>query len=55
MRLEKEELLLVQGGGLTGTLISSILKGVETILDLGRNLGSAIRRFKYNNVCPISK
>lgn len=54
MKLEKEELLQVQGGGITGTVITALLKGVGTILDLGRSLGSAIRRLTTKNVCPIS-
>ena len=54
MKLQKEELLNIQGGSLTGTLITALLKGVSSIFDLGRSLGSAIRRIKYNNVCSIS-
>ena len=54
MKLEKQELLTIQGGSITGSLITAILKGVGTVFDLGRSLGSAIRRIKYKNVCPIS-
>ena len=53
MKLGKEELLNIQGGGLTGTLITALLKGVGTVFDLGRSLGSAFRRIIGKNVCPI--
>lgn len=53
MILEKEELLDIQGGGLTGTLITALLKGVGTVFDLGRSLGSSLRRIIGKNVCPI--
>ena len=53
--LNKEELLMIEGGiKLSGTLINSLVKGFDTILDVGRSLGSAIRRSMNNNICPIS-
>ncbi len=55
MKLEKEYLIKIQGGGiLSGAVISALLKSVGTILDLGRSLGSAIRRISAKNVCSIS-
>ena len=54
MILKKEELLDIQGGAITGTIITALLKGVGVVFDLGKNLGSAIRRIKAKNVCPIS-
>ena len=41
--LNKNELILIEGGSISGTLISSITRGINTILDLGRSLGNAIR------------
>lgn len=55
--LEKEELLQVVGGfNWNGTLISSIVRGINSILEVGRNLGSAIRRVMggAGGMCPIS-
>lgn len=43
MKESKEELLLVVGGGISGTLINSVVKAATFILDLGRAVGSAIR------------
>lgn len=51
--LNNNELLSVEGGSISGTLISSIARGINTVLDLGRSLGSAIRRIGNNNVCPF--
>ncbi len=55
MKLEKEYLVNIQGGGLlSGAIISALIKATSTILDLGRNLGSALRRITSKSVCPIS-
>lgn len=55
MELTKEQLIQVQGGGwLTGTVLSALIKGVGTIFDLGKSLGSAIRRISAKSVCSIS-
>ena len=51
--LSNNELVCINGGGISGTLISSITRGINTILDLGRSLGSAIRRIGSRNICPL--
>ena len=51
--LNKEELLNIEGGSISGTLISSITRGINTVLDMGRALGNAIRRIGSNNICPL--
>ncbi len=57
-KLNKEELLNVVGGAvastLTATMINAIAKGITTIVDLGRNLGSAIRRISSGKICNIN-
>jgi len=54
--LKREELLNIEGGNLSvnGTLISSLTRGINTLLELGRSLGSAIRRVQEGNMCPLS-
>lgn len=52
--LTRKELMNLYGGAITGTLINSIVRGINSILELGRSLGSAIRRSTVNNLCPIS-
>ena len=51
--LNKKELLNVEGGSISGTVINSITRGINTLLDMGRSLGSAIRRIGSGNVCPL--
>ena len=53
MDLKKEELLNINGGGISGTLLNSIIRGVNVLLDLGRSLGTAIRRLGSNSICPL--
>lgn len=53
--LEKEELLKVVGGvNITGAFINSIYRGINSVLELGRSFGSALRRIKGGKMCPIS-
>ena len=55
IELKKEELLKIEGGiNITGTLINAWVRGINALLDLGRSLGTAIRRVSSNNICPLS-
>ncbi|MGI6329831.1 MAG: hypothetical protein ACOXZR_03145 [Bacilli bacterium] len=52
--LQKEELLMINGGlTISGSLVSSLVKGISVFLELGRSLGTAIRRVVTNNLCPF--
>lgn len=54
MELKKEDLLMICGGAtLSGTLINAIARGINVLLDLGRSLGTAIRRINSNSICQI--
>lgn len=53
MKLTVIELKQVNGGGITSSFINAISKGVKTFMDLGRSLGSSIRRLVNGSVCPI--
>lgn len=48
---KKEELSLYAGGGITASFINAIAKGVSLVVDLGRYLGSSLRRLFSNNIC----
>jgi bacteriocin-like protein len=50
-QLNKSELNNINGGELSGTFISGIIKGVQILLELGRSFGSAIRRFLLRQYC----
>lgn len=51
--LNKEELLNIEGGSISGTIINAFCRGINTVLDMGRALGDAIRRIGSGNVCPL--
>lgn len=51
--LKQEDLKLINGGSLSGTLINSIVRGVNLIFDLGRAIGSAILRLRNKVRCEI--
>ncbi len=51
----KEELKMISGGlDITGTLINSFVRGIEALMDVGRSLGTAIRRAFFGGICPTS-
>ena len=47
----KEEKEYYAGGRISAAFISAISKGFNSILDVGRYLGSSIRRFFDKNLC----
>ena len=52
-KLNKEELINVSGGAISGTILQYISKLTTTIFDVGRALGSTIRRIQSDNICPL--
>jgi len=54
MLLSNIELIEVTAGvNLSGSLISAFTRGITVLLDLGRSLGSSIRRVTRGRLCPI--
>ena len=53
MMLSNEELIKVVGGEISSTLINAIARGISTFLDLGRTIGSAIRRAASGKTCSL--
>jgi hypothetical protein len=55
--LSKNELLNIEGGNLdsliNGTLISTLIKGANTFFEIGRSLGSSIRRLISGCKCGL--
>ena len=51
--LSSEELKSINGGGITASLITALARGISTISDLGRQLGTAIRRLANGKICSI--
>ena len=44
---------IVGGASLSGTLINAVSKLINTLLDLGRNVGSAIRYLRSGKTCKL--
>ena len=54
MELNKTQLLSIVGGfSISGTLINTFVRGINSVLDLGRSIGTAIRRVQSKNICPL--
>ena len=53
--IEKDKDLLQISGGVnvSGSIINAFAKGIDSILNLGRSLGTAIRRLYNGNLCKI--
>lgn len=49
--MSNSELKTVVGGGFTATMLNAIARNINSILDLGRSFGSALRRLKDGNLC----
>lgn len=49
--MDTVELNEVKGGAISGTFVKNVLDIFEFIHDLGRKMGSAIRRKKTSNYC----
>lgn len=47
--MTKQELLQINGG--SASLITAIVRGINAVLDLGRSLGTALRRILTGSLC----
>lgn len=51
---EKEKLTNITGGSsISGTLIKSFVSGINIILEIGRSIGSSIRRIEKDKLCEF--
>lgn len=50
MELNKKELSVIKGG-VSGAIMTSFIRGVTQLYELGRSLGSSIRRLFTRNYC----
>jgi hypothetical protein len=53
LEISCEELNNIRGGAVSGSLINAFARGIETLLDVGRSLGNAIRRIRGRAICKI--
>ena len=52
--LDKKEMLCVSGGGFTSSFINAITNAINTLYELGKETGSALRRLTSSKYCPIN-
>lgn len=53
-RLNQQQLTLIEGGAsFTAAFVTAFVRGINAIMDIGRSLGSAIRRINDNNICSL--
>jgi len=53
MKLENHEMLIISGGStaFSGTLLNSVAKLINTVLDVGRTIGTSIRMITTGKRC----
>lgn len=52
--LKNKELLNIDGGAsLSASFFNALSRTVETVLEVGRSLGSALRRIFNGSSCPL--
>jgi len=54
MELNKEKMKQINGGAITSAMINAISKAINTLYELGRQTGSAIRRILKKSHCPTN-
>ena len=53
IELNSKELMNIDGGGFTAAFLNAASRAISTLLDLGRNLGSALRRTFSRSICKF--
>ena len=51
--LSNKELKNINGGGISASIITASVRAINSLLELGRSLGTAIRRIQSGSVCSI--
>lgn len=50
----QEELVKIEGGSsISSSYINAIINGVKVIFEIGRSIGSSIKRSVLGDMCPI--
>lgn len=50
-QISNSELKQINGGAISASFITAIVRGINSVLDLGRSLGTAIRRIVTGQKC----
>ena len=52
--LDKQEMQSINGGSLTSSFINAVVNAVNTIYELGKATGGALRRLTNSTYCPMN-
>ncbi len=52
--MSDEELLTVYGGAFSAALLSGIVSAIKTIYEIGKSIGTSIRRVIEKKYCKIN-
>ena len=53
MKIDDINLLKIEGGSLSATVLNYFSNALKTVYNIGQSLGGAIRRIATRNVCPL--
>lgn len=53
MIMTEKELCTIAAGTVSAAFLNAIARGIGVVLDVGRSVGTAIRRIGSNSVCPL--
>lgn len=54
IKVDNVEMKSILGGWVfNASFLSALIRGVNTFMDVGRSIGSAIRRIYEGKVCPL--
>ena len=53
MKLNQEKMKEINGGSITSSMINALSKAVNTLYELGKATGSALRRILHKTYCPM--
>lgn len=54
MQLDDNKMKQIAGGAITSAMINAISKAINTLYELGKATGSAIRRIVKNSYCKVN-
>lgn len=52
-RVKDKELQNIHGGGISASFITAAVRAINSLLDLGRSLGTAVRRIRSGSICSL--
>lgn len=52
-KIDDNELYQIYGGAITASFLTAVVRAVDGLLNLGRSLGTAIRRIQNGKICSL--